>query len=389
MFSKVRKNYEFYKKKHFRGNDIYCPFCPGFFKADRYSFSKELSTHCPVCGSTLEERTIILFLQTKTELMSGGKRVLVIAESGRIADHFQNFPDTELKLYSETGDFSIRDNSLKDRYPDEEFDIIVCNHIIEKLPQPQMVLKELKRVLKPGGLIMMQAYIDYENDKTVEMAVTHYKDRLSLYGIPGNYRRFGKDYPDYVKSFGLNISRLKFTEGFENIPEMSINREEIIYVAHKTDRVHLSDNMDVLENDIAVQRSRTGGGLLTGWIYIAFFVMPEKLKKALFSFLGNLEDRQDNKDKIIYMAYILLVGLVLYWGSMAFFLITSGSEKQIMMTIHMFIGWPAFIVLGFAGLAIMTAYVFLNDRAGIFKKGIVALFLMLSLWLPFIGGFLK
>jgi SAM-dependent methyltransferase len=388
MFKKIKKNCEFYKKRYYRGRDIYCPFCPGFFKAERYPFSKEISSNCPVCGSTVEERTILLFLQTKTEMMSGEKKILVIAEPGNIADYFENFPNAVLKIYTETGDFSIRDNSMKDRYPDDEFDIIVCNHVIEKLPQPQLILKEIKRILKPDGIAMMMAYVDYEKEKTVELAVTHFKDRLSLYGIPGNYRRYGKDYPDQIRSFGLNVSKLKFTSGFEKIPEGSIARDEVIYLVHKSDRPVLSDNMDVLEEQIAIQEKKTRGGILTGWIYIAFFVFPESLKRSILSLLGNFEDRQDNKGKFIYMAYILFVGLFLYWGTLGFFLMTSNSQKSLVQSIHMLVGWPLFIIGGFFGLAIMAGYVFLNDRVGLFKKSIVAVFLLLSMWLPFTGFFL-
>ncbi|MBN2858190.1 MAG: methyltransferase domain-containing protein [Candidatus Delongbacteria bacterium] len=388
MFSSIKQNCEFYKKKYYRGNDIYCPFCPGFFKAERYPFSKEISLNCPVCGSTLEERTVLLFLQTKTEMMSGEKKILVIAEPGKIADYFGSFPNTVLKIYTETGDFSIRDNSLKERYTDGEFDLIICNYILEKIPQHEMVIKELKRIIKPDGIIMLQAYVDYEKDKTVEMSVTHYKDRLSLYGIPGNYRRFGKDYPGLIRSFGLNMSRLKFTSGFERIPEKSINRDEIIYLAHTSDKPMLSDNSDVLEQEIAVQEKKTRGGLLTGWMYIAFFVFPESVKRSLISLLGNFEDRQDNKGKFIYMVYILFVGLFLYWGTLGFFLMTSHSQKSLVQSIHMLIGWPLFIVGGFFGLAIMAGYVFLNDRVGLFKKSIVAVFLLLSMWLPIASGFI-
>ncbi len=388
MLAPVRNNIEFYKKRYFRGNDIYCPFCPGFFKAERYPFSKEISSNCPVCGSTVEERTVLLFLQTKTELMSGEKKILVVAEPGRIADYFKNFPDTDLKIYTETGDFSIRDNSLKEKYAGEEFDIIICNHIIEKLPQPQLVLREIKRILKPDGIAMMMAYVDYEKDKTVEMAVTHFKDRLSLYGIPGNYRRYGNDYADHIRSFGLNVSKLKFTSGFERIPERSIARDDVIYLVHKTDRPLLSDNMELLEEEIALQEKRTRGGLFTGWLYIALFVLPEKVKKTVFSILGNFEEREDNKNKFSYMLYVLFSGMFLYWGSFILFVVTSGSRNDLKSSIHMFVGWPVYIVGGFFGLAIMAGYVFMNDRAGLFKKAVVTAFLLVSIWIQILKGFI-
>ncbi len=37
-------------------------------------------------------------------------------------------------------------------YPDEHFDVVTCSEIIEHLPNPQDVLSEIARMLRPGGL---------------------------------------------------------------------------------------------------------------------------------------------------------------------------------------------------------------------------------------------
>jgi len=109
MFSKIKENYEFYKKQYFRGKDIYCPFC----------------------NSTVEERTILLFLQAKTEMLSGEPKILIITEEGKITEYFKNFPNSEIKSYSSRSDFIIRDEHRKQEYETASFDIIVCNYIKE------------------------------------------------------------------------------------------------------------------------------------------------------------------------------------------------------------------------------------------------------------------
>ena len=384
MFSTIKNNYEFYKKRYFRGKDIYCPFCSGFYKASKYKLSKEMSSVCPVCGSTIEERTVLLFLQAKTDLLSGELKVLAVTEPGNTAEYFTNYPNADVKVYTETGDFTIRDNTLKNKYPSDNFDIIVCNYILEKLPDYIPVLAELKRILKPEGVMILQANVNAHKEKTDEFPLTSYRDRFMMYGIAGNHRRFGKDYADLLRSKGLNVTRLRFSGGFEMLPEMSFNKDETIYLAHKTDKPSLSDNMDELEEQMREQRSNEKGGGISSLIYTAFFIFPEQFRKYTFSFLGRLSEREENKNTLLYMLYVIVLGEVLYWGGMLTFLFLAK------LSIFMYLPALAFLfIFGLGGAAIMAGYVFLNDRAGIIKKGIVGLILGFSLWLPYIGGYFK
>ena len=48
------------------------------------------------------------------------------------------------------------ESSLDDiPYADDWFDVVLCNHVIEHIPQDKKVLLELKRIIRPGGLFIL------------------------------------------------------------------------------------------------------------------------------------------------------------------------------------------------------------------------------------------
>ncbi|KPK33080.1 MAG: hypothetical protein AMK70_09735, partial [Nitrospira bacterium SG8_35_1] len=42
-------------------------------------------------------------------------------------------------------------------FPDNEFNIVLCTHIYEHVPDAQVLMKEISRVLKPGGICYFAA----------------------------------------------------------------------------------------------------------------------------------------------------------------------------------------------------------------------------------------
>ncbi|NBP39759.1 MAG: class I SAM-dependent methyltransferase [Betaproteobacteria bacterium] len=48
--------------------------------------------------------------------------------------------------------FKVQEGSKLD-YPDKSFDRLIATHVLEHIYQPQIALKEWRRVLKPGGLL--------------------------------------------------------------------------------------------------------------------------------------------------------------------------------------------------------------------------------------------
>ena len=56
------------------------------------------------------------------------------------------------------------------RCSDERFDKVVAGNVIHLLDEPVLAIKELMRVCKPGGKLIIPTYINISNDKSPNMA---------------------------------------------------------------------------------------------------------------------------------------------------------------------------------------------------------------------------
>jgi ubiquinone/menaquinone biosynthesis C-methylase UbiE len=66
-----------------------------------------------------------------------------------IATARQNAAEEGLDIHLQTGDAEHLD------FPDDSFDVVVSRNLLWTLPQPELALKEWKRVLKPGGKLVV------------------------------------------------------------------------------------------------------------------------------------------------------------------------------------------------------------------------------------------
>lgn len=49
------------------------------------------------------------------------------------------------------------ENATNLSFPDNTFDIVICTHIYEHVPDPKKLFQEIKRILKPGGFCYLAA----------------------------------------------------------------------------------------------------------------------------------------------------------------------------------------------------------------------------------------
>lgn len=117
------------------------------------------------------------------------------------------------------------------KYPDESFDIIMCNHVLEHVSDDVQAMKELFRVQKKGGWAILLAPVA-DMPKTYEdKSITSKKGRLKAFGQDDHVRKYGRDYADRLRSAGykLKVYRAKDLATRRDIQRMSLKEDSKLW----------------------------------------------------------------------------------------------------------------------------------------------------------------
>lgn len=86
------------------------------------------------------------------------------------------------------------------------FDAIICSHVLEHIPNDRTAMKELFRVLKPGGWAALQVPLDTKREQTYEdWAITTPEEREQAFGQWDHVRVYGRDFEDKLRDVGFSV----------------------------------------------------------------------------------------------------------------------------------------------------------------------------------------
>jgi len=122
------------------------------------------------------------------------------------------------------------------QYEDNEFDVVICNHILEHIIDDVKAMKEIYRVLKPGGFAILQTPIAMDLEKSHEdYSITTPKERKLIYGQFDHVRLYGFDYFERLASIGFRVERdhPKENHWADNLEKHRLRDSEEVIVCHK------------------------------------------------------------------------------------------------------------------------------------------------------------
>ena len=160
------------------------------------------NARCPRCGSY--ERHRALWLHLEREPLSG--RVLHWAPEPALAERLRTRVDYEAADLRGGPGVAALDIQRIDR-PDAHYDRILCLHVLEHVPDDAAALRELHRVLKPGGSALLQVPL-HEGETDEDPAVTDPAERERRFGQRDHVRRYGLDFADRVRAAGFEVDTL-------------------------------------------------------------------------------------------------------------------------------------------------------------------------------------
>jgi SAM-dependent methyltransferase len=166
------------------------------------------NVRCPRCGSLERERLLWVFLRARPDLLTPPLRLLHVAPEPQLQRRLRSFPG----IAHVSGDLSspLADVSLDIRampYPDATFDAIICNHVLEHVPEDRQAMREIRRVLDPDGWAILQVPVDRCRERTDEdPSVTSPSARARRFGQADHVRVYGLDYPSRLAEAGFDVS---------------------------------------------------------------------------------------------------------------------------------------------------------------------------------------
>jgi ubiquinone/menaquinone biosynthesis C-methylase UbiE len=126
-----------------------------------------------------------------------------------------------------------------DVFADNSFDFVMCNHVLEHIDREQDAMKEILRVLKPGGFAILQVPMDYERTSTYEdFSITDPKEREKHFGQYDHVRLYGRDYAQRLEYAGFSVRADEYIKSFSDadIERFRLDKNELIYFCEKTDQ---------------------------------------------------------------------------------------------------------------------------------------------------------
>ena len=194
-------------RRRWSGDARYCPLCESRVREFRPAgIVARANARCPVCGSLERHRLLWLYLNERTDLLDGRrKKLLHVSPEYVIGKRLRPSPTLDyLSCDLESKQAMVQMDITDIHLPDNTFDVIICNHVIEHIPDDTRAMAELFRVLRPGGWSILQTPIKGDTtheDPTVQTP----EERLRHFGQRDHVRIYGRDYQDRLGSVGFDV----------------------------------------------------------------------------------------------------------------------------------------------------------------------------------------
>ncbi|MDO1501444.1 methyltransferase domain-containing protein [Winogradskyella maritima] len=191
----------------------------------------------PSTLSLERHRLLWLYLKNETDFFSSNLKVLHFAPEQCFLDRFralENLDYTTTDLLSPIADVKADICDLP--FEDNSYDVILCNHVLEHIPDDNKAMQELYRVMKPGGWGVFQIPQDLNREATFEDAsITDKAERAKIFGQYDHVRVYGRDYFDKLRSVGFKVEEVDYTATLsdEDTDRFRLAKGEIIPVVYK------------------------------------------------------------------------------------------------------------------------------------------------------------
>ena len=171
---------------------------------------------CPACGSNDRERHLWLYMRARQlPQRFASMRILHVAPEPNLAAIIEQLaPRAYVRgdLHPQNASHVALDVEAL-LFADASFELVLCNHVLEHVANPERALAEFHRVLAPGGTLIAQTPYAPALRQTLELNRPVSAAFASLfYGQDDHVRLFGADIADRIRAAGFAGDLVPHTE---------------------------------------------------------------------------------------------------------------------------------------------------------------------------------
>ncbi|MFC4723436.1 class I SAM-dependent methyltransferase [Geojedonia litorea] len=191
----------------------------------------------PSTLSLERHRLLWLYLKNETGFFTENLKVLHFAPEQAFYNRFKKLNNLEYITTDLNSPLAeVKADICNLPFDDHTFDVILCNHVLEHIPDDTKAMQELYRVMKPNGWGVFQIPQDLSRQATFEdNSITDKKERAKIFGQYDHVRVYGLDYFEKLRSIGFKVEEIDYTSKLtdEDITRFCLAKGELIPVVYK------------------------------------------------------------------------------------------------------------------------------------------------------------
>lgn len=162
-------------------------------------------SRCARCGSRERHRLLWLWVTEGGGNRLAGKRILHFAPEKALRKALGRNPGYETADLLQPG-VTHRVDITRLPMADGTYDVVIANHVLEHIDDDRQALRELFRVLRPGGLALLTVPLNPTRETTYEdSSIQNPAERNAHFNAPDHRRYYGLDFTDRVSAAGFAV----------------------------------------------------------------------------------------------------------------------------------------------------------------------------------------
>lgn len=208
-----------------------CPICGYHGMFVSVGHPPRWDARCPQCGSRERHRLMHLWVHQGGGDRLAGKRILHFAPEKAVMQRMRGNPLYETADLHQPG-VTHRVDITAVPLPDASYDVVIANHVLEHIDQDRQAMRELFRLLKPGGIAVLSVPLNASRHETYENpAVTEPAQRFAHFSAEDHKRYYGLDFAERLAAAGFQVSTFRMSP--EEEVRYGLLRDEWITLAQK------------------------------------------------------------------------------------------------------------------------------------------------------------